>query len=105
MDYVVKAAPKVDTVILDGELLLMDSKNHIPLPFGTLNKHKKNDFKDANVCVFIYDILFLNGEVLLNEPFEKRRATIEKYVTVSRYFIKISSFFFSLFINVFVGYS
>lgn len=32
-------------IILDGEILLMDTETHSPLPFGTLGVHKKENFK------------------------------------------------------------
>ena len=40
-------ATKADTIILDAEVLLMDTHNRKPLPFGTLGVHKKSAFKDA----------------------------------------------------------
>ena len=47
-------ATDAQTIILDGEVLLMDTKTHRPLPFGTLNIHKKAGFKDATVCIFLF---------------------------------------------------
>ena len=92
-DYIEKAAPQVKSVVLDGELLLMDTKTHQPLPFGTLSIHKKNNFADATVCVFIFDILFLNGEVLLNYPIEERRKTMLKYVKPIPDHVELSELF------------
>ncbi len=60
-------------VILDGEILLMDNATRKPLPFGTLGIHKKTNFKEATVCVFLFDILFLDGKSLLDESVQKRR--------------------------------
>lgn len=37
----VKKATTAKSIILDGEILLMDSKTRNPLPFGTLAVHKK----------------------------------------------------------------
>lgn len=31
----------------------------LALPFGTFNKHKKDNFKDAQPCLFVFDILAL----------------------------------------------
>ena len=61
------------SVVLDGEILLVDNATGRPLPFGTLNKHKKTEFKDASVCVYVFDILFLNGESLLGMKITERR--------------------------------
>lgn len=39
-EYIPKAFPDASDLILDGEVLLYDTKNKKPLPFGTLGKHK-----------------------------------------------------------------
>lgn len=65
-DYLPKSTTAKD-VILDGEILLMDTTKRRPLPFGSLAIHKKNDFRDACVCVFLFDILYLEGESLLHK--------------------------------------
>ena len=91
--YIEKAAPKAESIILDGELLLMDVKTHTPLPFGTLNVHKKNDFEEATVCVFIFDICYLNGEVLLTTPIEERRKIMLKHVNVIPDHVEVSEKF------------
>ena len=42
-EYIPKAFPSGDDLILDAEVLLIDTKTGIPLPFGTLGKHKVSD--------------------------------------------------------------
>lgn len=66
-EYIPKAMPNAKSLILDGEILLYDTKNKCPLPFGTLGKHKKNKFQDATVCYFVFDCLYYNGESLMNK--------------------------------------
>jgi ATP-dependent DNA ligase len=39
--------------------------------------HKKNDFQDATVCLFLFDILYVDGKVVINEPLKKRRQILE----------------------------
>jgi DNA ligase-3 len=39
-DYIPKAFPGGSDLILDAEVLLIDTKTSKPLPFGTLGKHK-----------------------------------------------------------------
>jgi DNA ligase-3 len=58
----------------------MDAKTGAPLPFGTLGIHKKKAHQDATVCVFIFDILLLNGESLLELPFIERRKLLESSI-------------------------
>ena len=79
-DYISQAMSGADQLILDGEILLYDTKNKCPLPFGTLGKHKKNEFKDATVCYFVFDCLFYNGESLMNKSMKERREILEKNV-------------------------
>ncbi|CAK9798733.1 DNA ligase 3 [Anthophora quadrimaculata] len=72
-DYIPKAFPDGDDLILDSEILMIDTKTGQPLPFGSLGVHKKAEFKDANVCLFVFDCIYYNGEVLLHQPMMKRR--------------------------------
>ncbi len=60
----------------------MDTKTHKPLPFGTLGIHKKAAFKEAVVCIFLFDILYLNGKSLMNTPMKDRRKLLEENITV-----------------------
>lgn len=79
--YILKST-SVDKVILDGEILLVDLKTGIPLPFGTLGIHKKTQFKNACVGIFLFDILYLEGKSLLDVELRKRRKLLEKIVNV-----------------------
>jgi len=51
---------------------------------GTLGIHKQSQFTDATVCLFIFDILYLNGVSLMKKPMEERRKILEDNVTVIR---------------------
>lgn len=75
-----KKSKKIENIILDGEILLIDHFTHKPLPFGSLAIHKKNDYQNANVCIFLFDILFINDQSLLNYPLNERREILEKNV-------------------------
>ncbi|XP_011309542.1 DNA ligase 3 isoform X2 [Fopius arisanus] len=81
-DYIPKAFPDGDDLILDSEILLIDMKTGQPLPFGTLGVHKKAQFQDAKVCIFVFDCLYYNGEVLINKTMRERRAILNKRMTV-----------------------
>jgi DNA ligase-3 len=70
----------VQKVILDGEILLIDTKTGQPLPFGTLGKHKKDHYANANVSVFMFDILYYEGKSLLEVPINQRRRLLLKTV-------------------------
>eukprot|EP00011_Vannellida_sp_DIVA3-517-6-12_P013504 CAMPEP_0114607370 /NCGR_PEP_ID=MMETSP0168-20121206/2034_1 /TAXON_ID=95228 ORGANISM="Vannella sp., Strain DIVA3 517/6/12" /NCGR_SAMPLE_ID=MMETSP0168 /ASSEMBLY_ACC=CAM_ASM_000044 /LENGTH=570 /DNA_ID=CAMNT_0001818247 /DNA_START=16 /DNA_END=1725 /DNA_ORIENTATION=- len=82
LPYIEQSAPSAESVVLDGEILLLDAVTKQPLPFGTLSVHKRKDFADATVCVFIFDILYLNGDTLLTTPLDERREIMKKTVNV-----------------------
>lgn len=81
-DFLPKACPHGNSLILDSEVLLVDTKTGKPLPFGTLGIHKKSAFKDASVCLFIFDCLQFNDENLMQKNMKERRQILEKNVTV-----------------------
>ncbi|XP_033342814.2 DNA ligase 3 [Megalopta genalis] len=81
-EYIPKAFPDGDDLILDSEILVIDTKTGQPLPFGTLGIHKKTEFKDANVCLFVFDCIYYNGEVLLHKSMMERRQILTKRMTV-----------------------
>nr|XP_050852904.1 DNA ligase 3 isoform X1 [Vespula vulgaris]XP_050852905.1 DNA ligase 3 isoform X1 [Vespula vulgaris]XP_050852907.1 DNA ligase 3 isoform X1 [Vespula vulgaris]XP_050852908.1 DNA ligase 3 isoform X1 [Vespula vulgaris] len=80
-DYIPKAFPDGDDLILDSEILLIDNKTSKPLPFGSLGVHKKSEFKDANVCLFVFDCIYYNGEVLINKSMKERRQILKSRMT------------------------
>ncbi|KAL5108773.1 DNA ligase 3 [Taenia crassiceps] len=77
-EYVPKAFPTATDLILDSEILLLDTKTQKPLPFGTLGVRKRQGFVDATVCLFVFDCLYINGRSLLLEPMYKRREILEQ---------------------------
>ncbi|ELR11572.1 ATPdependent DNA ligase domain containing protein, partial [Acanthamoeba castellanii str. Neff] len=90
-DYITEST-EAESIILDGEILLMDTKTSKPLPFGSLAIHKKNDFQDATVCLFLFDILYVDGKVVMNEPLKKRRQILEESVTSIPHRIEFSEY-------------
>nr|CDJ90621.1 DNA ligase and ATP dependent DNA ligase and Zinc finger domain containing protein [Haemonchus contortus] len=76
-DVIPKAFPAGLDLIIDAEVLLVDNATGKPLPFGTLGVHKKEQFKDASVCVFIFDILRYNDEDLTSRALVYRKKLLE----------------------------
>ncbi|XP_041657063.1 DNA ligase 3 [Cheilinus undulatus] len=72
-DYIPQAFPGGHSMILDAEVLLIDTNTSKPLPFGTLGVHKKAAFQDANVCLFVFDCIYFNGVSLMERPLCERR--------------------------------
>uniref|UniRef100_A0A4W6CVC2 DNA ligase n=1 Tax=Lates calcarifer TaxID=8187 RepID=A0A4W6CVC2_LATCA len=72
-EYIPQAFPGGNSMILDAEVLLIDTKTSKPLPFGTLGVHKKAAFQDAKVCLFVFDCIYFNGVSLMERPLRERR--------------------------------
>jgi DNA ligase 1 len=63
--------------VLDCETVAWDVEKKHVLPFQQLMTRKKKDVKvedvKVKVCVFAFDLLFLDGEALVNKSFRERR--------------------------------
>ncbi|KAK9760623.1 ATP-dependent DNA ligase Cdc17 [Basidiobolus ranarum] len=71
------AKPEINSFILDCEAVAWDREKNCILPFQVLSTRKRKDVKEEDikvqVCVFAFDLLFLNGKSLLQEPLIERR--------------------------------
>nr|POE56105.1 dna ligase 1 [Quercus suber] len=69
--------PGTKSFVLDCETVAWDVEKKHVLPFQQLMTRKKKDVKvedvKIKVCVFAFDLLFLDGEALVNKPFRERR--------------------------------
>ncbi|KAK4862121.1 hypothetical protein LT330_003259 [Penicillium expansum] len=81
----------VSSFILEGEVVAVDRETGDLKPFQVLtNRAKKNveigDIK-VNVCLFAFDLMFLNGEPLLDRPFRERRELLRSlFVEIPKHF-------------------
>lgn len=77
---------KGDSFILDSEAVGFDRTTKKYKPFQEISQRIKRKYdieklsKELPVEVNVFDILYLNGESLLDEPFEKRTEIIRKIV-------------------------
>ncbi|ETO12360.1 hypothetical protein RFI_25015 [Reticulomyxa filosa] len=76
-----KSCPNATSIILDSEIIMVDETTGEPLPFGSLGVHKRLKFDSAQCCLFVFDVLYFNGESLLNKPLKERRELLEKEFT------------------------
>jgi DNA ligase 1 len=73
-------------VILDGEVIAVD-ENKNPMPFQHVLKRfrRKHDIashiENIRLVPNLFDILYLDGETLIDKPFEERRKLLEKNVS------------------------
>lgn len=67
----------VSSFILEGEVVAVDQESGELQPFQVLtNRAKKNvelETIKVNVCLFAFDLMYLNGEPLLDRSFRERR--------------------------------
>ncbi|MCK4634771.1 MAG: ATP-dependent DNA ligase [Candidatus Aenigmarchaeota archaeon] len=81
-----KKALKPDECVVDGEILAIDPKTGYPQPFQNLSQriHRKYNIEEMTkkipIQVNIFDIMYLNGEMLFDKPFNERRKILEKSV-------------------------
>jgi DNA ligase 1 len=79
-----KRAIKAKECILEGEVLAIDKKGN-PLPFQTLmQRRRKYDVdqyvKDIPIQFKVFDLLYLDGESWLNQPYYKRSEKLSEIV-------------------------
>lgn len=67
----------VSSFVLEGEVVAIDKTNGDLKPFQVLSNRARKDVVIASVtidvCLFSFDLMYLNGEELLNRPFRERR--------------------------------
>ena len=67
----------VKSAVLDCEAVAWDRQTKVIQPFQVLSTRKRKDAVEdeikVQVCLFAFDLLYLNGEALVTKPFKERR--------------------------------
>lgn len=76
--------PEVTSCVLDCEAVAFDVASQQILPFQVLATRKRKDAAaqqvTVQVCVFVFDLLYLNGAPLVREPLRARRALLRAHL-------------------------
>ena len=74
-----KNKKEIKSFILDCTMLAYDKKNDMPILTSDLSffpKEKVNEKVKNQICIFCFDLILLNGDVLINKSFKERRKTL-----------------------------
>ncbi|TFK93465.1 ATP-dependent DNA ligase [Polyporus arcularius HHB13444] len=71
------------TFVFDAEAVAIDKDSAKLLPFQELSRRKRKDVKvediKVRVCLFAFDLLYLNGEPLLQKDLSERRELLQQH--------------------------
>lgn len=75
-------------IIFEGEALAFDIANNRFMPFQqTMHRRRKHGIEEASknfpLTVFVFDLIYLDGEDYTSLPYKKRRKLIEKTFSTS----------------------
>jgi len=72
----------VESFIVDCEVVAYDREQMQIRPFQILSTRSRKDVAledvKVNVCLYVFDLLYLNGKSMLKEEFKERRAMLHK---------------------------
>jgi len=98
---VVSKYVKAKTYVLDSEVVGFDPKTKKYKPFEAISqrirrKHEVGKLiNELPVEINVFDVLYLNGENVMDKPFRDRRKILEKIVTPLHFKIRLSTQFIS----------
>ncbi|KAJ7634287.1 ATP-dependent DNA ligase [Mycena polygramma] len=75
-----------ESFVLDAEAVAIDRTTGKLMPFQELSRRKRKDVKvediQVRVCLFAFDLLYLNGEPLLKKSLLERRELLRKHFKI-----------------------
>jgi len=85
VSQVIRENIKTENVIIEGEVVAMDSFYEKMLPFQVLSQRRRkynieNIAKEVPVCLFIFDLLKFGDESYVDRPLPERRKKLEEIV-------------------------
>ncbi|KAI0266814.1 DNA ligase [Gloeopeniophorella convolvens] len=81
-DHFLASAQGTSSFVVDAEIVAIDPNDGSLKSFQELSNRPRKDVKlheiKVSVCVYAFDLMFLNGQSLLQEPFRVRRELLRK---------------------------
>lgn len=75
----------VESFIMEGEVVAIDIQNGELKTFQTLSNRARKDVQigsvTIDVCMYAFDLMYLNGQPLLDRPFRERRELLRSLFT------------------------
>lgn len=86
----------VENFIMEGEVVAVDRATGELKNFQTLTNRARKDVAAGNitvdVCLFAFDLMYLNGQSLLDQPFRRRRELLRsRFVEIPHHFTWVKS--------------
>nr|POE96920.1 dna ligase 3 [Quercus suber] len=86
----------VSSFIIEGEVVAIDRESGDLKPFQILANRARKDVVihsvKVDVCLFAFDLMYLNGEELLDRPFRERRSLLRSlFVEIPNHFTWVRS--------------
>lgn len=86
----------VNSFIMEGEVVAIDRQNGELKTFQTLSNRARKDVQigtvTIDVCMFAFDLMYLNGQPLLDRPFRERRNLLRSlFIEVPHHFTWVKS--------------
>jgi len=86
----------IRSFIMEGEVVAIDRETGDLKPFQILANRARKDVVvqsvKVDVCLFAFDLMYLNGEELLNRPFRERRSLLRSlFVEIPNHFTWVKS--------------
>ncbi|KAG1862554.1 ATP-dependent DNA ligase [Suillus subalutaceus] len=76
-----KKQPQLQSFIIDSEIVAIDPSDGGLKSFQELSNRARKDVEmndiKVSVCVYAFDLMYLDGEVLLAQPFRERRSLLK----------------------------
>ncbi|KAF5022419.1 hypothetical protein F66182_5504 [Fusarium sp. NRRL 66182] len=86
----------VDSFIMEGEVVAVDGETGELKNFQTLTNRARKDVAigsiTVDVCMFSFDLMYLNGQPLLDRPFRERRELLRSlFIEIPHHFTWVKS--------------